>query len=218
LVRFRGSLRQTGLRRILPHHQRLILLTGLLISLLGSGCLKLKPVEDPVRYFLLTPVEPHRTPATDPSATSTPIAVGIEHVELPAYLSRPWLVVRTSPTEIRYSDYWKWGEHLDQGIQRVVAENLARHLGPAGNVYLHPWRKHSVAVELRLTVRQFDVDEHGQVQLEAQWQWEGSRTGSGQRVIRRSGPAPHTDPAGAVASLSEALGELSRLLAGELQP
>ncbi len=190
-------------------------LAGLLISLAASGCLKLKPVEDPVRYFLLTPVE---APASAESAPQNRLAVGIERVTVPSYLSRPWMVVRTGPTEIRYSDYHKWGEHPDQGIQRVLAENLGRWLGPDVSVYLNPWRKDSVDVELRLTIQQFDANEQGQVVLEAQWQWGGTRTGDGQRTIRKNGPAPQADPAGAVATLSDALGDLSRILASELQP
>ncbi|MCU0771935.1 MAG: PqiC family protein [Verrucomicrobia bacterium] len=189
-------------------------LVGLLVSLAASGCLNLKPVEDPVRYFLLTPVE---SPSSPEAAPREGIALGLERVTVPAYLSRPWMVVRTGPTEIRYSDYHKWGEHLDQGIQRVLGENLARRLDTA-RLHLGTWRKEAVDVELSVSIQQFDVDAQGQVVLEAQWRIQGARTAAGQAVIRKRGPAPDADPGGAAAAMSEALGELSRILASELQP
>lgn len=182
---------------------------ALLFCLGGSGCLNLKPVADPVRYFLLTPME-----LSEPleSAVSRPVSLGVEPVTIPSYLARPWMVVRTGETEIHYSDNYKWGEQVDKGIQRIVAQNLAQLLG-TDQVYLNTWRKASVDLELRLVILRFDVDESGQVVLEAQWQLNGTTSSTDHHMVRKQGPDPFKDPGGAVAVMSEALAELSQSVA-----
>lgn len=183
------------------------------LCLAVTGCLNLEPAADLTRYFLLSSVDPAEK-ATEAMPTGT--TLGIAPVTIPDYLKKPWVVVRTGDTEIRYSDYHKWGESLDKGIQRVLAENLTRQLG-AGQVRVSAWRKAEVTTELRLTVRRFDVNTAGEAVLEAQWLINGDRSAAGHRVIRKSGPKPDADPAGAVATLSKALDELSSALAAELR-
>lgn len=192
-------------------------LTVLLASFLCvgvSGCLNLKPVEDPIRYFLLSPMD---LPEEAVTRGSNDLSLGVEPVIVAPYLNRPWLVQRTSETEIRYSDFYKWGEYLDRGIQRAMIDNLSRLLG-TDRIHISTWRKEAVDVELRLVVLRFDVDREGQVTLEAQWTVEGATSVAGHRVIVMRGPDPARDPAGAVKAMSTALGELSMAIAGDIQP
>lgn len=184
-----------------------------LLCLTSSGCLNLQPTADPTRYFLLQPI------AADDGARAeaqSGLAVGIHPVTVPSYLTKPWVVVRMSDTEIRYSDYAKWGEYMDKGIQRVLAENIA-HLMHTDRIRVNSWIKGDVDVELKLTVRRFEVDEQGLVVLDAQWQTSGSQSSAGHRIVRASGPVPIKDPPGAAATMSTALNELSRVIAAELQ-
>ena len=110
----------------------LIALTALL-CFVGAGCLNLEPAADPTRHFLLSSM-PADAESSGPAESG--LSLGIAPVSVPAYLGRPWVVVRTSDTEIRYSDYFKWGEHLDKGIQQTLAAWGAMNLQGTG-VDLH---------------------------------------------------------------------------------
>lgn len=181
-----------------------------------TGCLNLRPRVDPARHFVLATLPPTVDPA--PGAVAR-LSVGLGPVGLPGYLSRSSLAIRTSPHEIRYDDQRQWAEPLQAGIPRVLAINLGPLLGP-GQVRTAAWRRGEVACELHLTVEQFDVDEAGRGTLVARWRITNPGAeqvlGRGQTALTREGPAPGGDPGGAVGTLSDLLGELSRQLAGEL--
>ena len=186
-----------------------------LLCLAAAGCLNLKPSADPTRYFLLTSIASDGQPQP-PDAARNRFSLGIAPVTVPAYLAKPWMVVRASDTEIRYSDFNKWGEYLDNGIQRTLAENLGQLLG-TDRVSLDSWKRATVDAELRVAVRRFDVTPDGQVVLEADWEIRGQTAVTRHHVIRKTGPDAVADPAGAVKTMSKALGELSRVIAQGLR-
>jgi len=189
-----------------------VVLTTLLLGLVCGGCLDLKPVADPVRYFVLKPME---MPEKTLQRPTNHLAVGLAPIVLPTYLASPWMVVRTSETEIRYSDFNKWAEYPDKGIQRVLAQNLALILG-TDLIRFDAWRNDSVDFSIHLTILRFEVDADGRATLDAQWQIEGSGKRTGHEVIHLDGPDPDTDPAGSVQTLSVVLAELSHKIAKEI--
>jgi uncharacterized lipoprotein YmbA len=88
--------------------------------LVAAGCQLLpKPQADPTRYYVLT----GRSPGTAAPAGSP--TVQLRPVELAAYLRNRPMVVRKGETEIEIRDYARWGEPLEQGIARVLREELA---------------------------------------------------------------------------------------------
>lgn len=178
-----------------------------------TGCFGfLKPAKATARHFVLTAL-----PAAD-AATVPPgaLAVGVGQVKLPAYLFETSLAIRRGANEIDYPALTLWGERLDTGIQRVVAANLAVLL-PTDQVRLSSWRSEDVGAEVYVTIEQFDVDANGRAVLFAWWRVltpGGDKTlKAGQTRLTREGPSPEANPAGAVATLSELVGELSRQLA-----
>lgn len=188
-----------------------VLLIAMALTL--SGCLNLKPTLDESRFFVLTPLAV-ATPA--PSALSERIAVGIGRVDIPEYLQPKRIAVRKGSSEVEYFETLQWAERLDKGFQRVMGANL-RSLLPSANMFLSAWRRSDVQVELHVSVQRFESDTQGQSVLEVRWRitnpgaevtW---RTGLSR--ITKQGPPFATDPDGAVASLNEALGDLSRELA-----
>jgi hypothetical protein len=148
-------------------------------------------------------------------ATAEPVALGIEPTITAPYLDRPWIVQRTSENEIRYSDFFKWSERIDKGVQRVMVNNLSRLLG-TDRILVNSWRRDSVDYELRLVILRFDVDLEGRTVLEAQWNIEGRGTASGNRSVVKKGPSVAADPAGAVATMSAALADLSTSIAEDI--
>jgi uncharacterized protein len=181
-----------------------------------TGCSVLKPAKNTTRQFVLTPL-----PATGQAATPAgSIAVGVGQVKLPAYLFDTSLAVRKGTNEIDYLTEVLWAERLDVSLQRVLAANLAILL-PTDQIRLSSWRSDDVAAEIHVTIEQFDVDASGQAVLVAWWRIlspGGAKTlKSAQARLTRLGPAPETNPSGAVATLSDLVGELSRQLAQALQ-
>jgi uncharacterized protein len=189
----------------------------LVASSLGlSGCLNLHPVVDRTRFYVLTPLQ---TTAADTPVTGHYPAVGIGRVDIPDYLQGKQIAVRKGTDEIEYSETVQWAERLDKGIQRVLGANLAAVLGST-NVVLSAWRRSDVQREIYVSVQRFESNDQGRVELEARWRimspGAGGTHGTGLSTITKQGPAPATDPGGAVAAMSEALRDLSREIAAAL--
>ncbi|MCC6821892.1 MAG: membrane integrity-associated transporter subunit PqiC [Verrucomicrobia subdivision 3 bacterium] len=194
---------------------RLLLTAAAGIGLTGClGFLKPSPVN--TRHFVLTPLPAGQ--AAGP--TSEALAVGVGFVKLPAYLFNNAVAMRQGENEITYRENEVWAERLDHGLQRILAANLASLL-PTDRVRLSTWQPTEVAVEVYVTVEQFDVDRTGRGVLVAWW---CVRSAGGEFTLRagefragRPGPVPSTDPQGAVATLSELAADLSREIAAAIR-
>jgi uncharacterized lipoprotein YmbA len=55
----------------------------------------------------------------------------IDAVQLPDFLLRDALLLRVDEHQLQYRSYLRWAEPLNLGIQRVLAEQLARRLDSA---------------------------------------------------------------------------------------
>jgi len=187
---------------------------GLLLALTAclslTGCLNfLKPAKVTARHFVLTSLPPADGATTNPGA----LAVGVGGVKLPDYLFDTSLAIRKGTNEIDYLPEVIWAERLDNGIQRVLAANLATLL-PTDQIRLSAWRREDVGVEVYVSIEHFETDTSGRGLLAARWRVVapgGENTlKAGESRFTRSGPSPEVDPSGAVATLSELVAELSR--------
>ena len=175
-----------------------------------SGCLNLKPAQVTARYFVLSPI-----PVAAAQRPPVP-AVGVGQVKLPSYLFKDSLAVRKGANEIEYMETASWAEHLQGGFQRVLAANLGALL-PARQVRISAWHRKDVAMEVHVTVEQFDVDAGGSGVLVAWWR---VLSPGGENVLKAGhfrsscqGPPPRENPQGATATLSQLVGSLSQQLA-----
>jgi uncharacterized lipoprotein YmbA len=64
-----------------------------------------------------------------PGATPLNISVIVGPVSVPAVVDRPQIVVTTAPNQVRVEEFNRWAAPLQNGIARVVAENLVAMLG-----------------------------------------------------------------------------------------
>ena len=182
-----------------------------------TGCLNLKRVTDPARFYVLSAV-PAGTP--DAAGSHGDLAVGLGQVDLPAYLLDRRIALRQGANQIDYSEYHQWAERLDKGLQRVLGANLSSLLS-SDRVMLSAWQRGQVRAEVYLSVQRFECDERGQVVLEARWRIaspggeETLRTGHSH--ITRQGPVLRADPEGAIGELNQALADLSRQIAAAVQ-
>jgi uncharacterized lipoprotein YmbA len=64
-----------------------------------------------------------------PAAMPLNISVVVGPVSVPAVVDRPQIVVTTGPNQVRVEEFNRWAAPLQNGIARVVAENLVTMLG-----------------------------------------------------------------------------------------
>jgi uncharacterized lipoprotein YmbA len=173
---------------------------------------------DQTRYYLLTSAD--ILPGTDTAATLQQWVIGVRAVDVPAYLRGKSFAVRSHANEIMFLDFVRWGEPLDQGIARVLAENL-RSLKNVARVSTQPFRADEQRdFEIMVNVTACEGTADGDVRFAASWRIlapvgsartvaEGNYAASGLRWDGR-------DHGQLAARLSEALAGLSRDIAAAL--
>ena len=198
--------------RIVPHPAAFFV--TLLICTCVTGCSFLKPAPDTSRHFVLTSL-----PAETVNVASGTSRVDMIHLKIPSYLFNSSLAVRKGTNEIVYLPGTLWAERLDAGIPRVLAADLSSLL-PGEQIRVAIGSSEDVAREIGVTIEEFDVSTSGQAVLVAKWRifspGEEKTLHSGESRLSRTGPAPDTDPSGAVDTLSELIADLSRQLAQAL--
>jgi uncharacterized lipoprotein YmbA len=173
---------------------------------------------DLTRYYLLTSTDIR--PETDASAVLRRWVLGVRAVDVPAYLQGKSFAIRSHANEIVFLDFIRWGEPLDQGIARVLAENL-RTLKNVARVSTQPFRADEQRdFEILVHVSACEGTADGAVRFAATWRIlapagsagtvaEGNYAASGLRWDGR-------DHGQLAARLSEALAGLSREIAAAL--
>jgi uncharacterized protein len=186
------------------------------VALAVAGCVPLKRTPE-ARFFVLQPLA---TASASPAAGPDVGLVGVLPVRLPGHLDRPQVVTFTAPGELRVNEFLRWGEPLDSGITRTLAENLTALL-PGHRVVRAPWTS-AVLLRCRVAVdvRVFGPQTDGAVHLEGHWTL---LPGNGEHPLARSpvslqrGPlatrAGAVDPGVGVEAMSELLADLSRQIA-----
>ena len=126
---------------------RLIQITGCLGLILWLAACGTSPPND---YYRLTTVD-------SPSTSGNQPALGIGPVNIPEYLNRSGLVYSEGGNQLTIAERHRWAEPLDQGINRVVAINLADLLDTE-NLRYYPWGQDDIPeYGVKLNVLELDV-------------------------------------------------------------
>ncbi len=152
----------------------------LVAALLLGGCFKLTRKSPPPRQYVLSATAPPRTTANAPAAGATApttraaFTVGLRRMDLASYLSVQYIIVRRGTSELLTSEFHRWGEDVGDGINRVVAANLAGSPSVRA-VDVAPWQRasrHDFLVQLHVTRFEGVADSagtEGRVQVTAGW-------------------------------------------------
>ena len=142
---------------------------GLLaLALLGAGCSLFTAQPDLSRFFVLTALPPAADAGSLPPLPGD-VSVGLGPIHLPDYLSRPTIVTRTSETEIDPSGVDRWGEPLQNGVQRVLKSDLEQRLG-TDRVISFPWYSDvRPTYQIVIDVQRFERDTSNAATLVAIW-------------------------------------------------
>lgn len=192
-------------------HNVIAVLT-MLMTLSGIGCAGRGFVR---QEYVLNPTTGAGA-ASDLSAASRDVAIGVGPVSIPSYLRRPQIVTRVGEHELSASDAHSWGEDLRDSFTRVVTQNLARMV-PTVRVVAFPIAS-PVELDYRVAIRvdRYERDENEDaVVLDAGWVV--ARAEGGDVVVARQAtvrePLQGDSYAEAVAAMSRAGATLSREIA-----
>lgn len=190
---------------------------GLGLAALLAGCHILPVAQpDPAHFYLLAP-DATVNPTTPPAGGA--LTLGLEPVELPAYLQNRAMALRQSG-EVVYADNHRWVEPLDDALARVVRARLLA--APAVAAVLPTPFPIGVKRDYDVTVRLLRCegvrDAAGRMTAQFSANIEIARAGGGHEVVRRE---TFTAPAAAwdgrdYAALTALLGADAGRLAEEI--
>lgn len=197
-----------------------------LLALIASIGLASCAVSDPTQFYTLS-----REAAPPSSAASGSIArssldatgtvgIGIGPIIMPGYLDRSQVVIRTGADKIEISTFHRWAEPLEDGISRVLADEIAARV-PTERVVTFPWRgvvARAIQYQVVVAVLRFDGRQGGDVTLDARWRILASN--GSELAVRRSTVIQGVEGSGyepMIAAMDRALGILSREIAGEIR-
>jgi uncharacterized lipoprotein YmbA len=149
-----------------------------------SSCAFLQPRADPTRFYVLTMPNAFSQPAV--AGEFTRWKIGLRPVEMPAYLHTKLMVVRTGTNEIHFAEFDRWAEPLDEGISRVMKENL----GSARNVESVALNSHGekaldYEVSLRVLACEGVRGETGSGSIRFSMAWETQSVGTNSTAVKR---------------------------------
>ena len=211
---------------IMRTHPRLLRLFLPAAAIMLGGCFKLSREAPPLQQYVLSgaplPSAAAGTVTGSPASGNAAVAragytIGLRRMDLASYLAVPAIVVRRGTSEIFASEFHRWGEDLGEGINRVVAANLANS-PPVHAVDVAPW---AVRASLGHTFEPRDVQLHEKVmagategRIHVLAGWDIIRPFNGAVLMRgstddRSGTWRVGDYAGLVTQLDAALARLA---------
>jgi uncharacterized protein len=144
-----------------------------------------------------------------PETTSFSVAVG--PVSLPVLVDRPQLVIRVAANRVDILEMHRWAEPLKSSVSRLIAEYLARQLGPV-RVSVYPQNASENAdYRVLVDVQRFDATPGDVVTVDALWsvrQTGGATTRAGRSVVNEKIAGESYDAM--VAAYGRALAAVSR--------
>jgi len=191
-------------------------LTGLLLVLILAGCAS---TSQPTRFYRLdSQTSLSILPAQSPGGTPLPL-LGIGPVSLASYLDRPQLIERSRGHRLVLHEFDQWAGTLQENILEVMTREMQQAL-PRVRVIGYPWNSAvRPGYELVIDVSRFDRQE-GKVELEARWSLLAQPENRLIRLEQTAIEAPLTggDMESAVAASSQAVQQLAREIADQLEP
>jgi uncharacterized lipoprotein YmbA len=196
-------------------------LLACLTLFLSSGCLNIgKGDVQPTLYYTLEPVD--ASPLADAPAVE-PLVVGLERIEVPQYLDRREIVVRTGSNELRYTERHLWAERPSDSLQRLLSMNIERQSSSPLEIHGLPWPDYSNPEwVVYLNIESFEGQESPDTELLLEVSWTIQSTKHGTIAAQGHYKATNLNWAkgnysSLARGLSKGLTDLGRLIAKDLE-
>lgn len=174
-----------------------------------AGCAS--PLEE--RFYTLSPAA-----VAQPATNAGRYRVAVGPVTVPALVDRPQIVLREGANKVTLAEQSRWAEPLEDGIERVVAGDLATLLDDAQVLAASQGAATGARCRVLLDVQRFDSMLGEAAVLEVSWTVMEADAGvvhAGRSVIREPVAGPGYDAL--VAAHSRALAAASRDIAAALR-
>ena len=135
---------------------------------LGAGC-----ASPASRFYTLSA-------ANAPAATSSNLSMVVGPVSVPAVVDRPQIVVSTGPNQVRLDEFNQWASPLQNGIARVVTENLVAMLGTPRVVLFSQTLGVGIDYRAAIEVQRFESAPGEAATLDAVWTVSRAKDGKSQ--------------------------------------
>jgi len=172
----------------------------------------------PARFYTLSPISvPISSEKTILHDKNKVIAIG--PIEIPEYLDRIEIVTRANEYQLMISEFDLWGGSIKTDISRVLVENIATLLG-IDNLAVIVWKTTmSESYRVPVIISQFDGIPGGSLSLKAQWAVldKDGITYLSFREMTVVKPIKGVGYNSVVASMSDALGDLSKAIAENIK-
>ena len=132
-----------------------------------SGCVSVGSSPQ-AKFYSLRPLKDVESQKIATSALKDAI-IGVGPLKIPAYLDRPQIVTRRSDNELELAEFDRWAEPLEDGVSRVLAQNLGSIL-PDSKVLLYPWSYYEpVKYQIVLEIVSIEAILQNEVNLSVNW-------------------------------------------------
>jgi len=189
-----------------------------LLSLLCGGCAPFGSGTTRATSFYVLSSMQSSEPGVQPIARIDDVYLGVGPVEIPDYLNRKEIVLRSMTNEVVLSEFAQWAGPLRQDFTRVVAENLALLL-ETDKVVGFPWRAPvPIRYQIMIDLSRFDGQPGENALLRARWivlAEDGQSILHLQHSVIRE-PCESDDMNSLVAAKSRTIGTLSREIAAAI--
>ena len=197
-----------------------------LLTLAASLGLASCAVTDPTQYYALgqapaRSVESTARASTERSnAAGAAVGIGVGPVIIPGYLDRSQIVTRRGTDHVGLSMFHRWAEPLEDGIARVLAEEIGARV-PTERIVMFPWWgavAQALQYQVVIAVLRFDGRAGADVTLDTRWRILG-RDG-GELAFGRSTVVEATTDSGyeaLVAAMTRTVRTLGQEIAAEIR-
>ncbi len=194
--------------------------TLLLTLLYNVGCIGIGGNNEvqPTRYYTLQATG-HTQLIADGQDT---IEVGIDQIDIPDYLNRKEIALRTGRNELRYTERHLWAERPNDALERILTKNIERQSDSSLTVHGLPWPDSAdPEIVLKLSFQSFEGQESpsARVLLDVSWTIQSSSEGTiFKQGIFNGGDLKwkRGDYSSLASGLSDSLVTLGQLIAADL--
>lgn len=147
------------------------------------------------------------------------ISIGLWKVKLPELLDRSEIVTRNGQYEVELADFHHWAGSLGHNIDASIAQGLSQHLKTI-NVRISPWHSEKQNnYQVKVLIERFGGSLMGAARISGRWVLMNGK--GNQQLSRQSflleAPMSSENYNGLVASLSILTGQLSQLIAEDIE-